>query len=229
MKSFFLIAFCLQINFLYGQNYGYTYAKIPFVEYIGLLINNDNTPGPVGEPVSGVFINTGYAFKLKPNFYLETGVDYLLVNRRGENYFKNPNSKLNDNVLNIENSALAFQFRPLWRSDISADDNIFFFAAAGFNFQQLFSNATYTSYSLNNNLQQIATIEQSKSVFYWAAQPEIGLEYRNPKKLGFRFGVSYSYINWNRSVSKLKFVNNPTLDISAHRTSTLFFSFGFVY
>ncbi len=154
-----------------------------------------------------------------------------MVNRNKYVYVSRANPYLEDDILEIENSVLAFQLRPLWRKDISADDNAFFFAALGFNFQKLFSNASFSTYKMGNNNQQVASVEQnkSKSNFYWATQPEIGIEFRNERNLGFRFGVSYSYINWNRSESKLKFVNNPNLEIELHKTSNLFFSFGFVY
>jgi hypothetical protein len=234
MKLFILIfLFIAHIQISFAQNYAYTYAKIPFVEYINLLLRNGgtNTNDEVGGPVDGIFLNTGYAFKVKPNFYLETGIDYLLLNRRGSKYFDNPNPRLENSILDIENSVLAFQFRPLWRTNISADNNAFFFAAMGFNFQKQFSNATYTSYALINDTHQMGTAVQnkSKSNFYWATQPEVGFEFRNERNLGFRIGISYSYINWNRSESKLTFANNPSLQIEAHRTSNLFFSFGFVY
>lgn len=228
--SFFLI---VDATFANAQNYAYTYAKIPFLEYIGLILNGKNGDNnrEIGGPVDGVFINTGYAFKIKPNIYLETGVDYLLVNRNKYVYVSRANPYLENDILEIENSVLAFQLRPLWRRDISADNNAFFFAALGFNFQKLFSNASFSTYKMGNNNQQVASIEQtkSKSNFYWATQPEIGVEFRNERNLGFRFGVSYSYINWNTSESKLKFVNNPNLEIELHKTSNLFFSFGFVY
>ncbi len=228
--SFFLIAYATFAN---AQNYAYTYAKIPFLDYLGLILNgkNGDNNSEIGADVDGVFINTGYAFKIRPTFYLETGIDYLLVNRNKYVYVSRANPYLEDDILEIENSVLAFQFRPLWRKDISADNNAFFFAALGFNFQKLFSNASFSTYKMVNNNQQIASVEQtkSKSNFYWATQPEIGVEFRNERDLGFRFGFSYSYINWYKSESKLKFVNSPNLNIEAHRTSNLFFSFGFVY
>lgn len=234
MKSvILLLVFLSQSLFTIAQNYAYTYAKIPLAEYVNILLRNGapNNNNEIGGPVDGIFINTGYAFKIKPEFYLETGVDYLLLNRRGSKYFDNPNPKLSENVLDIENSVLAFQLRPLWRRNISADDNAFFFAALGFNYQKLFSNASFTNYTLNVNEQQIANVVQSKAKgnFYWAAQPEIGIEFRNERNLGFRFGVSYSYIDWSSVENRLKFQNNPSLVIKANRTSNLFFSFGFVY
>jgi hypothetical protein len=60
-------------------------------------------------------------------------------------------------------------------------------------------------------------------------QPEIGLEFRNERKLGFRFGISYSYINWKDLENQLKFTNYKPLKLSEHSTSNVFFSFGFVY
>lgn len=234
MKTFVLIfIFVAHTTFSHAQNYGYTYLKLPLVDYVNLLLssNNDNTDDEVGGPIDGLFINTGYAFKIKPNIYLETGIDYLLVNTQGSKYFKNQNPQLDNNVLEIENSVLGIQFRPLWRIDVSADDNAFFFAAMGFNFQKQFTIASFTNHTLNINNQQYSSVENTttKSNFYWATQPEIGLEYRTKRQLGFRFGISYSYINWNLTESKLKFNNNPSLNIEAHRTSNLFFSFGFVY
>ena len=228
-----LLIFLTQSLFTNAQNYAYTYAKIPLAEYVNILLRNDNSNNnnEIGGPVDGIFINTGYAFKIKPEFYVETGVDYLLLNRRGSKYFDNPNPKLSENILDVENSVLAFQLRPLWRKNISADDNAFFFAALGLNYQKLFSNASFTNYTLNVYEQQIESVVQSKakSNFYWAAQPEIGIEFRNERNLGFRFGASYSYIDWSGVESKLKFQNYPSLVIAANRTSNLFFSFGFVY
>lgn len=120
MKSILLliVLLCFKSN-TYAQNYAYTYAKIPFLDYLGLILNgkNGDNNSEIGGPVDGVFINTGYAFKIKPTFYLETGLDYLLVNRNKYIYVSRANPYLEDDLLEIENSVLAFQFRPLWRKD----------------------------------------------------------------------------------------------------------------
>lgn len=226
----FSIVFFTKVN---AQNYAYTYGKIPLIEYIGLLLNNGESSNnqEVNGAVDGAFINTGYAFKLQSDFYLETGVDYLLLNRKGYKNISNTDANLPDNILDINNSALAFQLRPLWRKNISADDNTFFFATCGINFQKLFSKGSYTSYTQNYMGAVIETTYSSKakSSYHLATQPEIGIEFRNEKKLGFRFGISHSYINWSITERKLSFPNSATLKLDNHKTSNIFFSFGFVY
>lgn len=93
-----------------AQNYFYTSLKVPFIEYIDAAINE----GSQNATTDGIFLKAGYAISVMPDFYIETGIEYLFVNRFNKKYYSDKGLTQVNADLQINNSAFAVQLKPLY-------------------------------------------------------------------------------------------------------------------
>lgn len=208
-----------------AQHYFYTHLKIPLFEYLSK--SNKERPD---KNTDGIALNAGYAIQLIPNFYLETGIDYLLGNSlTNKSYTDNTLTELKSET-SLSNQAFSFQIRPTYKISIDEDDETYLALACGLNYQKLYTDASFTMYAKNSHNQTSTQEKQAtaKSNFYLALEPKLALEFKTEKKIAYRFGFNYTRINWDRTIQKLNF-NDVAYQQPKHKTSTIFFFGGFVF
>ncbi len=209
----------------FAQNYFYANLKAPLLEYIAYNANQTNNDP--NNTTAGLFFNAGYSVNFVENFYTEIGFDYL-VRSTIRNKFYNTTNAINPIAqFEAENNAMALQIKPLYKLSIDADDNTFLTFGAGINYQKLFSKGKFTNFTNQQN--PLEEIKTSKSNFHVVIQPEISIIFKTEKQIGYRLGISYSYINWDKASSNLHFSNNTNFVIPSYKSSNLFFSGGFVF
>jgi hypothetical protein len=97
----------------------------------------------------------------------------------------------------------------------------------GVNLQKLYSTGMFTNF--NNNQNPTEEIRISKSNFHAVLQPEITFILKTDKQIGYRLGLTYSYINWDKASSNFNFSNNSNSLIPSNKTSNLFLTGGCLY
>ncbi|TAE38589.1 MAG: hypothetical protein EAY66_03900 [Sphingobacteriales bacterium] len=207
----------------YAQNYFYTHLKVPLLEYIGVLSNQNNI-NP-NNTTAGIIFNVGYAVNFAENFYTEIGVDYVVRSTVTNKFYEKPDLKNQIAEFKAQNSSIALQVKPLYKISIDADDNTFLTFGAGINYQKLYGKGMFTN--LVNTQNQLEEIKTSQSKFHVVIQPEITIIFKTEKKFGYRLGLTYSYINWDKATTN--FSNNTNFTIPSNKSSTLFFSGGFIF
>lgn len=151
VKSFVLIIF-FQFYFAgfgYGQNYLYTNLKVPFLEYLAYTASQSNNDP--NNTTAGLFFNAGYSVNFAQNFYTEIGFDYL-IRSSVRNKLYNKTDLVNATAqFEAQNSAFAFQLKPLYKVSTNADENNFLTFGLGVNLQKLYSKGIFTNFNNNQN------------------------------------------------------------------------------
>lgn len=219
---FLLILFNLgEAKISFSQNYFYTQLKVPILEYISYSFNQSNND-PYNAS-AGLFFNAGYSVNIKGNFYTEFGIDYLVRNSVSHKFYDKTDLINPVAEFNAQNSAFAIQLKPIYQPSINSDNTVLLTFGIGVNYQKLYSNGTFTNVINNNRIEEV---KNSKSDFHIVLQPEISIIFKTENKIGYRFGLSYSQINWNKAL--LNFKHNQ-FTIPTHTSSNLFLSAGFVF
>ncbi len=221
-----MLCFCFTgISVCFAQNYFYTNIKVPFLEYLAYTASQSNNDP--NNTTAGLFFNAGYSVNFTENFYTEIGLDYL-VRSTVRNKFYNKTDLINASAqFEAQKSAFAIQLKPLYKVSTNADENNFFTFGLGINFQKLYSKGMFTNFNKNQNPSE--EIRISKSNFHAVLQPEITFILKTDKQVGYRLGLAYSYINWDRASSNFNFRNNINFVIPSNKTSNLFLTGGFIF
>ncbi len=208
-----------------AQNYFYTYLKVPLFDYLSK--SNEQRPDKDSD---GIAFNAGYAIDVLPDVYLETGIDYLIGNTLNQKSYTNNTLTELKSETSLRSEAFSFQIRPTYMKSIDMDDQTYLILACGVSYRKLFTDATFTTYSKNNNVFVSGQVKQDnvKSNFHLALEPKLAVEFKTEKKIAYRFGFNYVNINWDRSIRNVE-INDLAYQQPKHRTSSVLFFAGFVF
>lgn len=118
----FIFLFC-STKYSLAQNYFYTAIKLPFVEFVDYALDK-NSLNP-NNPTAGLYFNAGYSINFAENFYTEIGIDYLVRSSTFNKFYDKIDKNKVIAEFGSENSAFAFQIKPLYNLSIDADDKTF--------------------------------------------------------------------------------------------------------
>ncbi len=204
------------------KKYFYTALKVPLIDYISGAVN-DNTDFET----DGLQMDAGLALKVTGNCFVETGLEYFIINPYKKTSYVAGQRK---NELRVNNSAIGIHIRPVFRPPLNADETTFFRLALGFNVQKPYSSARYTVFSpLNDQEPTEESKDNSAGGLMFTVQPTAGLELPLFESVSVAFEVCYSGVNWNKSMDRLSFAQHPELIIPRHKTNNIFISARFVF
>jgi len=225
IKKFLLLTL---LSFSYSQrtyaqrvNF-YTSLKVPLLDYVVYLVNDNNDPNTTTS--QGVIFDTGVSVKVHRSFFLESGIEYFVINYYKKKQPVTTSSPYNELV--VTNSAFAFQGKPVF--SIPLNKNTRLRLGLGLNYQKLISKANLYSYQNNNTPSSTVKTENSQTKFRGNMQPLTGIQFKMSSKIAMGFDLNYIKVNWNESMKDLTFFN-AVGGRSSHKTSSVFLSARIVY
>lgn len=230
MKKLFII-FIVSICVLKHQianaqtTYVYTSLKVPIFDYIAYTISGNKNPDN-SKIFDGVLFDAGVGIHVKKSFYIETGIEYYIVNRLIEKKYDTATS-LSYTELIVFNSAISIQGKPTFIFQLNEEKSTQLRVVFGLNYQKLFSNASITNYPLKAMTLDDTEYKNSESSFFFSAQPALGIQFKLAEKLDMGFDLAYINVNWDKSMNNLKF--DTKFDVPSHRTTNAFISARIVF
>lgn len=220
-----VVLFFINLPISKGQDKGYLYTnlRIPLADYINIALSGG---ADSDKDQDGLFLNAGYGIKVLPEFFVEAGIDYLIINTFSKRYY-DKNFNLTE-AIEMGNKAFALQVRPTYRTPINADEDTILGLGWGVNLQKLYISGEHTRYGKDRVVITGSSVDQLKSQFFLTMQPTASISFKDEKSMEYIFGITYSNIRWYRVANQLSFPDFKQ-EIPRHQTSNLFFSFGFVF
>ncbi|MBK0381968.1 hypothetical protein I5M32_03265 [Pedobacter sp. SD-b] len=213
-----------------AQNHFYAEIKYPFLELIIDYANQDNNKPEYlkkHEPKdsAGFILSGGYAAKMYRDFYIETGVNYHVLNQTID---KERNT---GNTLTIRNYVFGTQIRPAFKKVISMDKDVFLNVGLGIDYQRMYSNGDYHRYFVDANGFNSSDLQnnKSKSNYFLNLRPYLGIDFKKVEKVGFRVGFTFEHQNYDRTNKALKFSNDGNLVIPKKESDNLLLSVGMIF
>lgn len=205
----------------FPQNYFYTSIKLPVSDLV-LYAISDQAEDNEYVNSNGILFDFGYAVQLNKFLVIETGAEAYFFNPLTKRYNERASDVFDE--LDVANRAFSAQVRPVFRARL--DEKLSLKASAAFNYRQLYSSGKIYSNVRNSTLPEANFIASasSRSGFNLNLQPAVGLDIEISENWIFGVDISYIRVNWNKSLDRLRFKDQPGLVMPQHRTSDVFLS-----
>ncbi len=212
-----------------SNNYFYGSMKLP-VEDLGNAIVNESTENSDNseyENKNGLIFDIGYGMSITRYFTVEAGLEALIENPF--NAFIDLPEQQGYGAIDVKNRSFALQLKPVFNYDL--EDAFSIRGGTSFNYRQLNSSGKYSVMQERNDTEAVvsAAHHAHRSRFYLNMEPFIGMDFKVTEKFALGFDFTYVRIDWNRSLSGLRFSNAGDLVVPDHKTSTVFFSLRAVF
>jgi hypothetical protein len=220
-----LIILLTSISTTFAQkNYFYGAAQLPALSWIESALEDNGIQ--VGDPYrrenAGLIFNLGYGINLNRYFVMETGFEYYLYGPPTEYYDYSVGRTNFSDQFHINHQAISLQLRPLFKLSINEDVALRF--GLGVNYQKMITNASYSIYQETETDYQLKNkySKRIKTDFAINLQPSTGIFVKLSDRWTVGLDMTYTQVDWNNTLTYLRFKEVPNLAIQGDKTSTVF-------
>jgi hypothetical protein len=201
------------------RNYFYASLKLPVEELATYLLTED-TEVLDYENQNGIMLDFGYGKQMHRYFTLEGGVQAYLANSLNMLYEYGQDEGYDEVI--IRNNAYALQLKPIFT--LPLDDEVTLRIGASLNYQILRSAGKYYIYEDRSGETVLSSMTKHthRSRFLLNVNPFVGADFKISSNWGLGFDLSYVRLNWDKSISGLRFSSQPDLQLPIHKTSEVF-------
>lgn len=201
------------------KNYFYTSLKLPVEELATYLLTEESELLDY-ENQNGLMLDFGYGKQVNKYFTVEGGLEAYLGNSLNLLYEHEQDEAVDE--LRITNSAYALQMKPIFT--VPLDEEVILRIGAALNYQFLRSAGKYYSYMDRAGEEVLSSVVKNtyRSRFLLNVNPLIGADLKVSERWGLGIDLSYVRYNWDKSISGLRFRNQPDLQLPLHKTSDVF-------
>lgn len=201
------------------RNYFYASLKLPVEELATYLLTEDAEVLDY-ENQNGLMLDFGYGKQIHKYFTLEGGIHAYLGNSLNLLYEYGQDEGYDELI--IRNNAYALQLKPIFT--LPLDGEVTLRLGAAVNYQMLRSAGKYYVYEERSGetVMSSTTKHTHRSRFLLNVNPFVGADFKISNNWGLGFDLSYVRLNWDKSISGLRFSSQPDLQLPVHKTSDVF-------
>jgi hypothetical protein len=201
------------------RNYFYASLKLPVEELATYLLTEDAEVLDY-ENQNGLMLDFGYGKQIHKYFTLEGGIQAYLANSLNLLYEYGQDEGYDE--VTIRNNAYALQLKPIFT--LPLDDEVSLRVGAALNYQMLRSAGKYYVYEERSGETVLSSMTKHthRSRFLLNLNPFVGADFKISNNWGVGFDLSYVRLNWDKSISGLRFSSQPGLQLPVHKTSEVF-------